>query len=122
VLCRGLANRSVDELSIVIAPNILSGGKRLLFLFDGSSQRIALEHKALRQSRFCDVRRLPGAAVASARSYSAMHSPASGTAWGRWGWSAAAAREVGHSSRATFHTAMAEGGSTEISAIFSSAC
>jgi len=39
----------VDELSIVIAPVVLSGGKRL---FDGFSQSLELEHLGVRQSPF----------------------------------------------------------------------
>lgn len=39
----------VDELSIIIAPLILGGGKRL---FDGFSQSVELEHIGVRQSPF----------------------------------------------------------------------
>jgi len=39
----------VSELTIIIAPVILGGGKRL---FDGFSQSLDLEHIGVRQSRF----------------------------------------------------------------------
>ena len=39
----------VDELSIIIAPVVLGGGKRL---FEGFSQSLDLEHLGVRQSRF----------------------------------------------------------------------
>jgi dihydrofolate reductase len=46
----------VDELSIVVAPVILGGGKRL---FDGFSQASDLEHLGLSQSPFATLHRLP---------------------------------------------------------------
>jgi dihydrofolate reductase len=39
----------VDELSIIIAPVVLGGGKRL---FEGFSQTLELEHLGVRQSQF----------------------------------------------------------------------
>lgn len=56
---QGLAAGLVDELSLIIAPVVLGGGKRL---FDGFGQRIELEHSGVRQSRFAtfvDYRVLP---------------------------------------------------------------
>ena len=39
----------VDELTIIVAPVILGGGKRL---FEGFSKSIDLEHLGVRQSRY----------------------------------------------------------------------
>ena len=39
----------VDELTIIVAPVILGGGKRL---FDGFTRDVELEHIGLRQSQF----------------------------------------------------------------------
>ena len=39
----------VDELTIIVAPVILGGGKRL---FDGFAQSLELEHIGVRQSPF----------------------------------------------------------------------
>jgi dihydrofolate reductase len=47
VIRQALAHGLVDELSIVIAPFVLGGGKRL---FDGFSDSIELEHLGVRQS------------------------------------------------------------------------
>jgi dihydrofolate reductase len=49
VIRQALAAGLVDELSIVIAPVILGGGKRL---FEGFSQSLDLEHLGVRQSPF----------------------------------------------------------------------
>jgi dihydrofolate reductase len=49
VIRQALAAGLVDELSIIVAPVILGGGKRL---FDGFSGSIELEHIGLRQSPF----------------------------------------------------------------------
>jgi dihydrofolate reductase len=49
VIRQALAAGLVDELSIIVAPVILGGGKRL---FDGFSDSIELEHIGLRQSPF----------------------------------------------------------------------
>jgi dihydrofolate reductase len=49
VIRQALAAGLVDELSIIVAPIILGGGKRL---FDGFSDSIELEHIGLRQSPF----------------------------------------------------------------------
>jgi dihydrofolate reductase len=51
----------VDELTIILAPVVLGGGKRL---FDGFSTSIELEHIGVRQSPFAtfiDYRVLPPA-------------------------------------------------------------
>jgi dihydrofolate reductase len=39
----------VDELTIIVAPVVLGGGKRL---FDGFSKSVELEHQGVRQSRW----------------------------------------------------------------------
>lgn len=49
VIRQALNSGRVDELSIVIAPFVLGGGKRL---FDGFQRRLKLEHKGVRQSQF----------------------------------------------------------------------
>ena len=41
--------RLVDELTIIVAPVILGGGKRL---FDGFSSSLDLEHLGVRQSQY----------------------------------------------------------------------
>jgi dihydrofolate reductase len=46
---QALAARLVDELSIIIAPVILGGGKRL---FDGFTKSVELEHTGVRQSEY----------------------------------------------------------------------
>ena len=46
---QALAARLVDELTIIIAPVVLGGGKRL---FEGFSQLLELEHLGVRQSPF----------------------------------------------------------------------
>lgn len=46
---QALEGGHVDELSIIIAPVILGGGKRL---FEGFEQDVELEHKGVRQSPF----------------------------------------------------------------------
>jgi dihydrofolate reductase len=47
VIREALAAGQVDELSIIVAPIVLGGGKRL---FDGFDERIELEHLGVRQS------------------------------------------------------------------------
>jgi dihydrofolate reductase len=49
VIREALAAGQVDELSIIVAPIVLGGGKRL---FDGFAKRVALEHLGVRQSPF----------------------------------------------------------------------
>jgi dihydrofolate reductase len=49
VIRQALAVGLVDELSIIIAPVVLGGGKRL---FDGFTKSLDLEHLGVRQSSF----------------------------------------------------------------------
>ena len=49
VIRQALAAGIVDELSIIVAPVVLGGGKRL---FEGFSQSLDLEHLGVRQSPF----------------------------------------------------------------------
>ena len=49
VIRQALAAGLVDELTIIIAPVVLGGGKRL---FDGFSRSLDLEHLEVRQSPF----------------------------------------------------------------------
>jgi len=49
VIRQALAAGLVDELTIITAPLVLGGGKRL---FDGFTQDVELEHVALRQSPY----------------------------------------------------------------------
>ena len=49
VIRQALAAGLVDDLSIIIAPVVLGGGKRL---FDGFTQQLELEHLGVRQSPF----------------------------------------------------------------------
>jgi dihydrofolate reductase len=49
VIRKALASGAVEELTIIVAPIVLGGGKRL---FDGFDDRIELEHVGLRQSPF----------------------------------------------------------------------
>jgi dihydrofolate reductase len=49
IIRQALAAGIIDELSIIIAPVVLGGGKRL---FEGFSQSLDLEHRGVRQSRF----------------------------------------------------------------------
>ena len=46
---QALAGGHVDELTIIVAPVVLGGGKRL---FEGFSQDFELEHKGVRQSQY----------------------------------------------------------------------
>jgi dihydrofolate reductase len=46
---QALASGKVEELTIIVAPIVLGGGKRL---FDGFDQRVELEHLGVRQSPF----------------------------------------------------------------------
>jgi dihydrofolate reductase len=46
---QALAGGHVDELTIIVAPVVLGGGKRL---FDGFTQDFELEHKGVRQSTY----------------------------------------------------------------------
>jgi dihydrofolate reductase len=46
---QALAAGLIDELSIVVAPVVLGGGKRL---FEGFTQSLELEHLGVRQSPF----------------------------------------------------------------------
>ncbi|HVD57579.1 MAG TPA: dihydrofolate reductase family protein [Thermoleophilaceae bacterium] len=59
VIRQALEARLVDELTIIIAPVILGGGKRL---FEGFSQSLELEHLGVRQSSFATFidYRVPG--------------------------------------------------------------
>jgi dihydrofolate reductase len=49
VIRQALAAGIVDELTIIVAPVVLGGGKHL---FDGFSRSLELEHLGVRQSRF----------------------------------------------------------------------
>jgi dihydrofolate reductase len=49
VIREALAAGAVEELTIIVAPIVLGGGKRL---FDGFDDRVELEHIGLRQSPF----------------------------------------------------------------------
>jgi dihydrofolate reductase len=49
VIRQALAGGYVDELTIIIAPVVLGGGKRL---FDGFTKLLDLEHIGVRQSPF----------------------------------------------------------------------
>jgi dihydrofolate reductase len=49
VIRQALEARLVDELTIIIAPVVLGGGKRL---FEGFSRSLDLEHLGVRQSQF----------------------------------------------------------------------
>jgi dihydrofolate reductase len=49
IIRQALEGHLVDELSIIVAPIILGGGKRL---FDGFSETVELEHLGVRQSPF----------------------------------------------------------------------
>jgi dihydrofolate reductase len=46
---QALASGQVEELTIIVAPIVLGGGKRL---FDGFDKRVELEHLGVRQSPF----------------------------------------------------------------------
>lgn len=49
VIRQALASGKVDELTVIIAPVVLGGGKRLFDGFDGS---LDLEHLGVRQSQY----------------------------------------------------------------------
>jgi dihydrofolate reductase len=49
VIRQALEAGLVDELTIIVAPVILGGGK---LLFDGFTQPLELEHLGVRQSRY----------------------------------------------------------------------
>ena len=49
IIRQALAGGHVDELTIIIAPVVLGGGKRL---FDGFEQSLNLEHRGVRQSKY----------------------------------------------------------------------
>ena len=49
IVREALSRRLVDELSVIVAPVVLGGGKRL---FEGFSESIELEHLGVRQSPF----------------------------------------------------------------------
>jgi dihydrofolate reductase len=49
VIRQALAAGLVDELTIIVAPVVLGGGKRL---FDGFTQSLELEHLGVRQSQY----------------------------------------------------------------------
>ena len=49
VIRQALEAGLVDELTIIIAPVVLGGGKRL---FDGFSRSLELEHLGVRQSQY----------------------------------------------------------------------
>jgi dihydrofolate reductase len=49
VIRQALAGGHVDELTIIVAPVVLGGGKRL---FEGFTQSLDLEHLGVRQSQF----------------------------------------------------------------------
>ena len=49
VIRQALAGGYIDELTIIVAPVVLGGGKRL---FEGSMQSVDLEHIGVRQSPF----------------------------------------------------------------------
>jgi dihydrofolate reductase len=49
IIREALSRRLVDELSVIVAPVVLGGGKRL---FEGFTESIELEHLGVRQSPF----------------------------------------------------------------------
>ncbi|HEV8098214.1 MAG TPA: dihydrofolate reductase family protein [Gaiellaceae bacterium] len=49
VICQALDAGLVDELTIIVAPVVLGGGKRL---FEGFSESLELEHLGVRQSQY----------------------------------------------------------------------
>jgi dihydrofolate reductase len=49
IIRQALAGGHVDELTIIVAPVVLGGGKRL---FEGFTQSLDLEHLGVRQSQF----------------------------------------------------------------------